>query len=66
MEKRTWLISCRRQRGLSQFEVSKLIDMSQQGYGAIENGKRRPSPDLAQKIGKVLNFDWTKFYKKEE
>ena len=61
--KRDWLINIRRKSGLTQVEISKLIDVTYQMYGYIENGKRRPSPDLAQKIGKVLNFDWTKFYR---
>lgn len=61
--KREWLIEHRKKKELSQSEVAKLCDVTQQMYGAIENGKKRPSPDLAQKIGKVLNIDWTKFYK---
>ena len=63
MKKREWLINIRKKMGLSQVEVSKLIDVTYQMYGCIENGKRNPSPKLAQKIGKSLNFDWTKFYK---
>ena len=63
MKKREWLINIRKKMGLSQVEVSKLIDVTQQMYGFIENGTRRPSPELAQRIGKALNFDWTKFYK---
>ncbi len=65
MKKRTWLISYRNRRGLSQFEVAKLTDITQQMYGYIENGKRSPSPKLAQKIAKILDFDWTKFYEEE-
>ena len=66
MKKRTWLIKYRNQKGLTRLEVSKLTDITQQMYYYIENGERRPSPDLAQKIAKVLNFDWTKFFKKEK
>lgn len=61
--KREWLIKFREARGLTQTEVAKLCDVTQQMYGQIENGKRRPGPDLAIRIGKALNFDWTKFYK---
>lgn len=43
-------------------EVAKLSDVTQQMYGAIENGKKRPGPDLAIKLGKILKFDWKKFY----
>ncbi|MNC80711.1 hypothetical protein D3C75_1336100 [compost metagenome] len=28
----------------------------------IENGTRRPSVDVAMKIGNVLEFDWTIFF----
>ena len=61
--KREWLIKLRNKLKLSQTEIAKLCDVTYQMYGQIENGKRRPSPELAQKIGKVLNFDWTRFYK---
>lgn len=66
MKKRTWLIKYRNKKGLSQSEVAKLTDITQQMYCYIENGERRPSPDLAQRIAKILNFDWTKFFKKEK
>lgn len=60
--KREWLIKLRGKKKLSQMEVAKLSDVTQQMYGAIENGKKRPSPDLAIKLGKILKFDWKKFY----
>lgn len=60
--KREWLIKLREKRKLSQKEVSELLNVTQQMYSYIEVGKRRPSPELAQKIARVLNFDWTKFY----
>lgn len=65
-EKREWLIKYREKRRLSQLDVAKLVDVTQQHYGYIENGLRRPSPQVAQKIAKILNFDWTKFYSKTE
>ncbi len=64
--KRTWLIDLRLQKNISQEDLAKECDVTQTNICHIENGIRRPSPDLAQKIGKVLNFDWTKFYEKEE
>lgn len=66
MEKRYWLIKFRERKGLSQSKIAKEIGVSQQMYNYIENGKRRPSPELAQKIAKVLKFDWTKFYEEQE
>lgn len=64
--KRTWLIELRQKEEFSQEELAKLCDTTQMTISNIENGTRRPSPDLAQKIGKVLNFNWTKFYEEKE
>lgn len=62
MGKREWLINLRKDLGLTQYDVSKKINITQQMYGYIENGKKTPSPKTAKKIGEVLNFDWTLFY----
>ena len=32
----------------------------------IEKGIIKPGVDLAKKIGRVLNFDWTLFYEEEK
>jgi transcriptional regulator with XRE-family HTH domain len=64
-KKRDWLIKLRQNRKLEQQDVSELIGVTQQFYNYIENGKRRPSPDVAIKIGNVLNFDWRLFYEKK-
>ncbi len=65
-ERRQWLIDKRKERGLEQFEVSQLADITQQYYSYIECGMRRPSPDIAQKLGEILGFDWTLFFLKKE
>lgn len=62
MKKRIWLVDYRTKKGLSQNQVANQIEVSQQMYNYIENGKRNPSPKLAKKIADVLNFSWTKFY----
>lgn len=64
-EKRYWLINKRLERNLDQQDVAELIGTTQQFYNYVENGKRRPSPEIAIKIGKVLDFEWTKFYEKK-
>ena len=61
-KKRLWLISFRKKAGLTQQEVSKLCDITQQAYGQYETGQRRPNPENCKKIAKILNFKWTKFY----
>ena len=63
MEKRDWLTKMRQERKLDQKSMAELIGSSQQFYSYVESGKRRPSPEIAIKIAKVLDFDWTIFYK---
>ena len=62
IEKRYWLIKYRKSKELTQTYVAKATGVTQQMYNYIENGKKNPSPKLAKKIGRVLGFDWTKFY----
>ena len=64
-DKRDWLIKKRVERNLDQQDVAELIGTTQQFYNYVENGKRRPSPEVAIKIGKVLDFDWRLFYEKK-
>ena len=60
--KRLWLIEKRHQQGVSQKEIATKIGISQNYYSWLEQGKRRPSPQIAQKIGKELDFPWVLFY----
>ena len=43
-------------------QVADAAGISESMYCLIESGKRRPSPDVAKKIGRYLGFDWTRFY----
>ncbi len=60
---RTWLKEKRENKKYTQTSFAKEIEISLQHYNYIENGKRRPTPEVAQKIADVLEFDWTLFYK---
>lgn len=53
----------RSQKGLTMKQVGILANISESMYCLIESGKRRPSPEVAMAIGKVLKVDWTIFYK---
>ena len=59
---RDWLISLRKERGFSQKYVSEQIHIAQPSYCTIESGKTTPSVETAKAIGKVLGFDWKRFY----
>jgi len=60
--KREWLTEYRIAKGLSQHAIAKMCDITPQAYNQYETGKKRPSPETAQKIGKLLGFKWTRFY----
>ena len=64
---REWLKEIRLAKGLSQMAVAQeATGISQQLYGMIETGERRPSVKNAKKIAAVLGFDWQLFYPDEE
>src|SRR5699024_11736275 len=48
----------RKVAGFSQDEVARKLKITTNYYNLIVNGHRRPSPDLAKEIGKLLKFDW--------
>lgn len=56
------LLKKRRSKNLTQLQVAEHSGVSREHYTHIENGVRRPSPEVAQKIAKLLDFDWTIFY----
>ena len=59
---RTWLKEIRTNMHKSQADVANKVGISQQCYFFYESGERRPSVEVAKKIGEYLNFDWTRFY----
>lgn len=58
---RVWLKSIRNKRTLTHEELAKLCDISRSFYTHIENGTKTPSVDVAKKIAKTLDFNWTLF-----
>lgn len=63
---REWLVSIRRNLGLSQRSVADQINISPPSYCNIEHGKRKPTIEHAKAIAKVLGFDWTRFYEDDK
>lgn len=57
-----WLKNIREEKNLTQQSLAKRIGISRQMVNSIENGTRRPSPEVAKKIAKILGFEWTKFF----
>lgn len=60
----TSLEEIRLKKGHSQEEVARAAGISRAAYTNIELGRRRPSPEVAQKIAKFLKFNWTWFFVK--
>lgn len=60
------LVNIRKNRKLTQQEVADLVDVSRQAYSSYETGIRRPSPEVAMRLGATLGFDWTRFYETEK
>ncbi len=59
---REWLIESRNRKQLTQKDVADNIGITRQMISAIENGTASPSVSVAQSIGKLLDFEWTKFF----
>lgn len=55
------LRGARYREGLSQKELAKLCDISQDNLSRMENGKRVIGEKLAKKLGKILNVDYHLF-----
>lgn len=57
---RDWLVEIRGPK--SQYKVAEEIGIAQSTYASIETGSRRPSVEMAKRIGKAMDFEWTRFY----
>ena len=50
------------ERKLNQSQVAEILAIDRSYFTHIMNGKKTPSPDLAKRIGLLLNFDWRVFF----
>ena len=55
---RDWLLNARRERGLTQLDVAKKLDISEAYFNYIENGERQKKMDiaLASKLSVILEI----------
>jgi hypothetical protein len=49
-------------RNLNKSQASQILGVDRSYFTYIINGKKTPSPEMAKRIGLLLNFDWTLFY----
>ncbi len=60
------LKSKREAKQLTQSQVAEKVGIARESYTNIENGVRRPSVGVAQKIGAVLDFPWVMLFEESE
>ncbi|MCC5467661.1 helix-turn-helix domain-containing protein [Pelosinus baikalensis] len=63
--KREWLIRILKNRKLTHQDAANLSKIERSYFTQIVNGTRRPSPEIAQQMGKALKFDWTIFFNQQ-
>ena len=56
------LKSVRESKNLTQVRISELVGVRSSHLSMIENGIRRPSPELARKLAEILDVKWTDFF----
>ncbi|WP_238546173.1 helix-turn-helix transcriptional regulator [Tumebacillus flagellatus] len=54
---RKWMIEARESKGLSREQLASEVGTTRSHIWAIENEKRTPRPELANKIACALNVD---------
>lgn len=59
------MAKARKEKGLTQAELAQLLGITQRMVAAVEAGERRPSVDLAKRIGQVLDIPWMEFFEDE-
>lgn len=60
------LKEAREKSGMTQQELADKVLISRTAIANIECGFNSPSVETAQRIGEVLGFDWTEFFKPEK
>lgn len=52
----------RENKKMTQQEVADKSEIERSYYTMIENGNRKPSVEVAKRIAKTMNFNWTIFF----
>jgi transcriptional regulator with XRE-family HTH domain len=62
----TEMARLRKEKDLTQAELAQILGVSQRMVAACEAAERRPSAELAKKIGAELGMKWTEFFEEDE
>ena len=49
-------------RGFTQYQAAQILGVNRSFIARIISGERVPAPDMAKRIGLLLDFDWRVFY----
>lgn len=60
------LRKAREEKGMTQNALAESVGVIRQTISNIECGLNRPSPELAIKLGEVLEIEWSKFFTENE
>ena len=60
------MVQKRKERKLTQAELAQLVGCSQRAIAGYELDERKPSVQMAKRIGSELGFPWGSFYEDEE
>lgn len=63
---RSKLIQLRKEKGLTQKQMAKLLDIERSCYSNYENGYRNPPFNTVIKLKKILNVSEDKFFLKDK
>ena len=50
------------QKNFNKNQVAIILNVDRSYLTQIEHGKKKPSPQMAKRIGQLLNFDWNLFF----
>lgn len=59
---RNWLITKRKEKGMTQEQVAEAAGIARSYYTRIENGDHKVPVNTAKHIAQALELDWTLFY----
>lgn len=55
----------RKEKGITQQDLAEASGVCQSQIARYESGERMPRPKVAQRLAKVLDFDWKEIYEEE-
>jgi transcriptional regulator with XRE-family HTH domain len=58
----SWMTKARKDKKLTQQQISDIVGLSRAYVAQIELGLRLPHPSKAMKLGQILDISWTRWF----